>query len=35
MIAMRNPFWGTPCWVPMLALNVGIGAARKQKTTRT
>ena len=29
-----NPFWSIPCWVPMLAHNVGIGSARKQKTTR-
>lgn len=34
-ITTCNPFWSIPCWVPMLTLNVGIGAARKQKTTGT
>ena len=31
----RNPFWSIPYRVPILTRNGRIGAARKQKTTRT
>jgi hypothetical protein len=35
LLEASNPFWSIPCWVLMLAFNVGISAARKQKTTGT